>query len=118
MNSKTGKMSSVGLQLKYKFTLRAAEALADHDYCTNKLFDKDTIIINPEKIQQIHKYIDEKYQICTVDHENKKRVAEDGNLDLASKIIQQNTLQAPILSSNTVYKGMVDNTLHIKINLC
>ena len=47
-----------------------------------------------------------------------KRVAEDGNLDLASKIIQQNTLQATILSSNTVYKGMVDNTLHIKINLC
>ena len=47
MNSKTGKMSSAGLQLNYKFTLRAAEALADHDYCTNKLFDRDTININP-----------------------------------------------------------------------
>ena len=63
MNSKTGKMSSVRLQLNYKFTLPAAEALADHDYCTNKLFDRDTININPEKIQQIHKYINEKYQI-------------------------------------------------------
>ena len=30
-------MSSVSLQLNYKFTLRAAEPLTDHDYCTNKL---------------------------------------------------------------------------------
>ena len=49
MNSKTEKMSSVGLQLNYKFTLSAAEALADYDYCTNKLFDRDAININPEK---------------------------------------------------------------------
>ena len=35
MSSKTGKMSSVGLQLNYKFTLCATEALSDHDYCTN-----------------------------------------------------------------------------------
>ena len=76
MNSKTEKMSSVGLQLNYKFTLPAAEALADYDYCTDKLFDRDTININTEKIQQIHKYINEKYQICAVDHEKKKHVAE------------------------------------------
>ena len=117
MNSKTGKNSSVGLQLNYKFTLRAAEALADHDCCKNKLFDKDTIIINLEKIQQTHKYIDEKHQICTVDHEKGKRVAEDGNSYLVSQIIQQNTLQIIILNSNTVYKGMEDNYLHIKIKL-
>ena len=49
MNPKTGKMSPVGLRLNYKFTLRAVEALADHDYCTNKQFDRDTININPEK---------------------------------------------------------------------
>ena len=49
INSKIGKMSSVGLQLNYKFTLCTAEALADHDYCTNKLFDRDTINISPEK---------------------------------------------------------------------
>ena len=49
MNSKTEKMSSVGLQLNYKFTLSAAEALADYSYCTNKLFDRDAININPEK---------------------------------------------------------------------
>ena len=118
MNSKVGKMSSAGLQLNYKFTLRAAEALADHGCCTNKLFDKDTIIINPEKIQQIYKFINEKYQTCTVDHEKKKRVAEDGNLYLVSQIIQQNTLQVSILNSNTVYKGMVDNPLYIEIKLC
>ena len=116
MNSKTGKMPSVGLQLNYKFTLRAAKALADHDYCTNKLFDRDTININPEKIQQIPKYINEKYQICAVDHEKKKLVAEDGNLDLLSQVIQQNTLEVTIWNSNTFYKGMVDNPLHIKIN--
>ena len=109
-------MSSVGLQLNYKFTLRASEVLADHDCCTNKLFDRETININPEKIQQIHKYIIEKYQICAVDHEKRKRVAKDGNLDLVSQIIQQNTLEATILNSNTVYKGMMDNPLHFKIN--
>ena len=65
--------------MNHKFTLRAAETLADYDYCTNNLFDRDTININPEKIQQIHQYINEKYQICAVDHEKKKRVAEDGN---------------------------------------
>ena len=116
MNSKTGKMSSVGLQLNYKFTLCTAVALADHDYCTNKLFDRDTININLEKIQQVHKHITEKYQICAVDHEKKKCVAEDGNLDLVSQIIQENILEVTILNSNTVYKGMVDNPLHIKIN--
>ena len=109
-------MSSVGLQLNYKFTLCTAEALADHDYCTNKLFDRDTINISPEKFQQIHKYINEKYQICAVDHEKKKRVAGDGNLDLVIQIIQQNALEVTILNSSTVYRGMVDNPLHIKIN--
>ena len=116
MNSKTGKMSSVGLQLNYKFTLCTAEALADHDYCTNKLFDRDAINISPKNFQQIHKYITEKYQICAVDHEKKKCVAEDGNLDLVSQIIQENILEVTILNSNTVYKGMVDNPLYIKIN--
>ena len=116
MNLKTGKMSSVGLQLSYKFTLRAAEALVDHDYCTNKSFDRDTININPEKIQQIHKYINEKYQICATDHERKKRVVEDGNLNLVSQMIQQNTIEVTILNSNTGCKGMVDNPLHIKLN--
>ena len=109
-------MWSVGLWLNYKFTLRAAEALADHDYCANKLFDRETINIKPEKIQQIYKYINDKYQICATDHEKEKRVAEDGNWDLVSQIIQQNTLEVTILNSNTVYKGMLDNPLHIKIN--
>ena len=52
MNLETGKMSSFGLQLNYKFTLCAAEALVNHYYCTNKLFDKDTININPEKFSK------------------------------------------------------------------
>ena len=79
--------------MNYEFTLRTAERLAEHDYCTNKLFDRDTININPEKIQQTHKYINENTQIYAVDHEKKKRVAEDDNLDLKSQIIQQNTLK-------------------------
>ena len=103
--------------MNYKFSLCAAEALADHDYCANKLFDRDTINIKPEKIQKIYKYIiNDKYQICATDHEKEKRVAEDGNRDLVSQIIQQNTLEVTILNSNTVCKGMVDDPLHIKIN--
>ena len=39
------------------------------------------------------------------------RVAEDGNLDLVSQIIQQNTLEL-----TTIYKEMVDNHLCIQIN--
>ena len=117
MNSKTGKMSSVGLQLNYKFTLRPARALGNHDYCTNKLFVKDTININPVKTQQIHKYINKKHRICTVDHEKEKRVAENGKLDLVSQVIKQNTLELTILNSNTVYKGIVDNPLHTKMLL-
>ena len=101
MNSETVEMSSAGLQLNYKSTLRAAESLAGHDYCTNKLFDKNAVTINPEKVQ--NKYINEKCQICAVDHEKEKPVAEDGSLDLVSQIIQQNTLELNILKSNTVY---------------
>ena len=81
MNSKTGKLYN------FKFTLLAAEALDNHDYYTNELFDKDTVNKNHEKNQQIHKYINEKYQninICTVHHKKKKRIAEDSNLDLVS----------------------------------
>ena len=37
--------------------------------CSKK--DKDTININPEKIQQIHKYINEIDQICTIDQKRK-----------------------------------------------
>ena len=33
MNSSVGRSSSVGLYLDYKFSLRAAESWADHDYC-------------------------------------------------------------------------------------
>ena len=49
-------------------------------------FDKDTININPEKIQQIHKYINENYQTCTIDNEKKKRVVEDSNLGLVTQM--------------------------------
>ena len=101
MNSEPEKKPSAGLKLNYKITLCATEALADHHYCTNKLFDKDTININPEKIQQIYKHINEKYLKCTVDYEKRKRVPEDGNLDHVSQIFQQNTLELTILKSNT-----------------
>ena len=52
--------------------------------CSKK--DKDTININPEKIQQIHKYINENYQTCTIDNEKKKRVVEDSNLGLVTQM--------------------------------
>ena len=55
--------------------------------CTNKTFDKDIIYIIPEKNQQIHNYINKKYQVCAVHYEKKKRITEDGNLDVANQII-------------------------------
>ena len=54
--------------------------------------------------------------MCTVDHEKKKSIAEDSNLDLVSQIIQQNTLELTILKSIIVFKAIVDNPYHIKIN--
>ena len=73
-------------------------------------FDKDNININPGKIQQIHKYINEIDQICTIDHEKKKLVAEDSNLSLV------NQMHWTILKSNTICKRMVDNPTHTEIN--
>ena len=45
--------------------------------CTNKPFDKDIIYMSPEKNQQIHNYVNKKYQVYAVDYERKKRITED-----------------------------------------
>ena len=37
MNSKTGKTSFIGFPWDYKFALRAAQVLPDHDHFINKL---------------------------------------------------------------------------------
>ena len=37
MNSKTGKTSFIGFRWDYKFALRAAQVLPDHDHFINKL---------------------------------------------------------------------------------
>ena len=73
-----------------KFTLSGTARLPSIIFFQKKdrynEFDKDTININPEKIQQIHKYINENYQTCTIDNEKKKRVVEDSNLGLVTQM--------------------------------
>ena len=73
-----------------KFTLSGTARLPSTIFFQKKdrynEFDKDTTNINPEKIQQIHKYINENYQTCTNDNEKKKRVVEDSNLGLVTQM--------------------------------
>ena len=49
MNSTVGRLSYVGLHLDYKFNLRTAESLADHDYCKKTLFNANVLNIHPQK---------------------------------------------------------------------
>ena len=58
MNSDFGKISSVGQYLNYKFNLKIALALADHDYSKLPLFDSNIISVDTEKINLINYYID------------------------------------------------------------
>ena len=60
-------------------------------------------------------YINEKYQIYTLNHEKKKTSCRRWQF----RGCKSNNLTKytwTILNSNTIYKGMVDNPLHIKIN--
>ena len=52
---------SVGLHLYYKFNLRAAESLADHDYCKETLFNANVLNREPQKHININKFIETKY---------------------------------------------------------
>ena len=50
IDSNVGKLSSVELLLNYRLNHRVvAEALVDHDYCSNKLIGSNTINISLEK---------------------------------------------------------------------
>ena len=61
MSSSVGRSSSVGLHLDYKFNLRAAKSLADHDYCRETLFDANVINIEPQKYLNRNRIIETKY---------------------------------------------------------
>ena len=77
INSSVGRSSSVGLDLDYKFTLRAAESLADHDYCRETLFDANVTNIDPEKYLNISRIIEAKY--------NNSEPSSSANLDFESR---------------------------------
>ena len=62
-SSEIGKISSVGLFLNYKYNLKIADALADHDYCKNTSFDPKIIDIDPNKSMKIQTYIEKQYTI-------------------------------------------------------
>ena len=95
MNSSVGKRSSVGLLLNYRFNHCAAEALTDHDYCSNKFYDSDTTNISSEKIENTCKFTNEKYNSkiavqYDINHATPNVVT---NLRFISQIIEQNTLE-------------------------
>ena len=60
MNSTEGGLLSVGLHLDYKFNLRAAESLADHDYC-KETFNANDLNIDPQNHININHIIETKY---------------------------------------------------------
>ena len=113
MNSSVGRSSSVGLHLDYKFSLRAAESLADHCYCREELFDVNVINIDPQKYLNINRIIETKY--------NNSEPSAAANLDfksrnenLAEKIVLQSDLEL-IITKSVMHQGPKNIPLHNEI---
>ena len=107
-SSEIEKISSVGLFLNYKYNLKIADALADHDYCKNTLFDPKIIAIDPNKSMEIQTYIDKQYTISPeIIHTNN---------NINNNILKQNELEIKINNSGTAYEDLSNNLLHDQIN--
>ena len=113
MNSSVRRSSSVGLHLDYKFSLRAAESLADHDYCRETLFDANVINIDPQKYLNINRIIETKY--------NNSEPSAAANLDfksrnenLVEKIVLQNDLEL-IIRKSVLHQDPKNIPLHNEI---
>ena len=113
MNSKVGKISSVGLLLSYKYHIEVAEALADHNYSKVPLFDAKVIDIDPNKSIKIRNCIDKQYICCSPESKNNK---EDEGATLINKILMQNELEINIVNSHAVYEDSSNILLHDEIN--
>ena len=112
MNSSVGRSSSVGLHLDCKFSLRAAESMADSDYC-RETFDANVINIDPEKYLNISRIIEAKY--------SNSEPSSAANLDfksrnenLVEKIVLQNDLEL-IITKSVMHQGPKNIPLHNEI---
>ena len=110
MNSSVGRSSSIGLHLDYKFSLRAAESSADHNYCRETLFVANVINIDPQKYLNINRIIETKY--------NNSEPSAAANLDfkyrnenLVKKIVLQNDLEL-IITKSVVHQSQKNIPLH------
>ena len=109
MKSETGKTSSLGQYLSYKFTKETALSLADHDYCKKPLFDYDIISNDDNKLQEIKYYIHK--QSC--DYE--PSTSSEQNMEtFISQIVAQNNLPISLEKQFTVYN--TNNLPHKKIH--
>ena len=112
MNSDFGKISSVGQHLNYKFNLKIALALADHDYCKLPLFDSNIISVDTEKINLINYYIDNQTTVpfndVNITCKNKESFIND--------IIMQNEQNIIVENTHTVYQCVNNTSIHRDID--
>ena len=99
--------------MDYKFSLRAAKSLADHDYCRETLFDVNVINIDPRKYLNIKRIIETKY--------NNSVPSTAANLDfksrnesLVEKFVSQNDLEL-IITKSVMHQGPKNIPLHNEI---
>ena len=111
MNSECGKKSSVGQHLNYKFNLKSALALADHDYCKVPLFNPNIISIDPGKINNINYYINNQYSTS-----HNKEICNNKESNIVQDIIKQNDFEIVIEKTYTVYQGINHTSLHKNID--
>lgn len=105
MKTDLGKTTSLGQQLQYKYTLKLANALADHDYCGVALYNENIIRHDINKEQRIVEYIH-------------KPVSKTNTTNIINEIVNQNKVAVQIEKSFTVYIHKTDEikNLHADIN--
>ena len=112
MKSETGKTSSLGQYLSYKFTKETAMSLADHDYCKEPLFDHNIISNDDDKLQEIKHYIHKQscdYQPSTSSEQNMET--------FINQIAAQNNLPITLEKHFTVYNtNNLPSKIHESLN--
>ena len=109
MNVTVERLSSVGLHLDYKFNLRAAESLADHEYCKETLFNVNVLNIDPQKHINTNKIIETKY--------SNSEPSLGANLDYKSR--NENFVEKIVLQNRLgiiMHQGPESIPLHNEIN--
>ena len=113
MNSIVRRASSVGPHLDYKFSLPAAESLADHDYCREILFDANVININPQKYLNINRIIETRYN--NLEPSSAANLGfKSRNENLVEKTVFQNDLEI-IITKSAMHQAPKNIPLHNEI---